>query len=292
MLRGNILTVGVAVLVTVVGGQHGHYEYDQGYVETPYSQPSGYSRPEPQQYYTRPTYTRQPRPHHQSYESSYPSSSGSAYPRPYQRPRPSYPQQQQQQYPSSHGEQPHYAAMCDFGTGAGSGKVQGRLTLTQGSSYEPVIISGKWICSGGETNFLSNPSIDSAGTISPLKPGQHGFHIHMYGDFSDGCTSAGGHYNPLKADHGSPDNNKKDRHIGDLGNIEAGYDSTANIHVVDKLVSLADGGKYPIGGRAIVVHEKPDDLGRGGDAESKKTGNAGARLGCCIITYIDPKKLH
>ena len=25
---------------------------------------------------------------------------------------------------------------------------------------------------------------------------RHGFHIHEYGDLSDGCASCGGHYNP------------------------------------------------------------------------------------------------
>ena len=29
-----------------------------------------------------------------------------------------------------------------------------------------------------------------------------------------------------------------------------------------------------------------DDLGRGGHHDSKKTGNAGPRLGCCLITEV------
>ena len=32
-----------------------------------------------------------------------------------------------------------------------------------------------------------------------------------------------------------------------------------------------------------MIHEGEDDLGLGGNAESLITGNAGARLGCCII---------
>ena len=37
-----------------------------------------------------------------------------------------------------------------------------------------------------------------------LTPGLHGFHIHEIGDLSDDCKAAGGHYNPMEMNHGSP----------------------------------------------------------------------------------------
>ena len=40
--------------------------------------------------------------------------------------------------------------------------------------------------------------------MSGLVPGLHGFHIHEFADFSNGCVSAGPHYNPFGATHGGP----------------------------------------------------------------------------------------
>ena len=37
---------------------------------------------------------------------------------------------------------------------------------------------------------------------------------------------------------------------------------------------------------SIQVHAKRDDLGQGGNTGSTTTGNAGARLGCCIIHKV------
>ena len=119
------------------------------------------------------------------------------------------------------------------------------------------------------------------GTITGLEPGLHGFHIHEFGDMSDGCKSMGGHYNPDSVDHGDIEQG----HVGDLGNVSANEDGVADFTIIAKRVDLV--GDRSVVGRGIVVHADRDDLGKGGDAESLKTGNAGDRLACGIIALRD-----
>ena len=119
------------------------------------------------------------------------------------------------------------------------------------------------------------------GRIQGLKPGEHGFHIHEFGDMSDGCASMGGHYNPDGVDHGDLEQG----HVGDLENVTANQDGIADFTIVAKRVDLV--GDRSVVGRGMVIHADRDDLGKGGDAESLKTGNAGDRLACGIVALRD-----
>jgi Cu-Zn family superoxide dismutase len=119
------------------------------------------------------------------------------------------------------------------------------------------------------------------GSIRGLKPGLHGFHIHEAGDMTKGCDSACAHYNPHGHNHGGLTSKK--RHVGDLGNIEAGKNGVAKIDIIDRFVKLR--GKYTVVGRSLVVHEDEDDLGMGNHHDSHTTGHSGKRLACGVIGY-------
>ncbi|KAJ8106567.1 hypothetical protein OPT61_g9447 [Boeremia exigua] len=105
---------------------------------------------------------------------------------------------------------------------------------------------------------------------------------HLYGnaiDNTNGCTSAGPHFNPHNKTHGAPGD--EERHVGDLGNFKTDAQGNAKGSVQDKLIKLI--GSESVIGRTVVVHAGTDDLGKGGHEESKKTGNAGGRPACGVI---------
>jgi superoxide dismutase, Cu-Zn family len=118
--------------------------------------------------------------------------------------------------------------------------------------------------------------------LSGLPPGKRGFHIHEKGNLMDGCKTLCAHYNPFNTNHGGL--NKKDSHVGDLGNLEV--DTNGNVDCILKAKKVRLSGEHSVIGRSIVIHDKEDDLGKGGNEESLKTGNAGSRIACGIIGYF------
>ena len=141
----------------------------------------------------------------------------------------------------------------------GDAGVSGIVHLEQKAENEPTTIS--YEISGFKTN------------------GDKGFHIHEFGDNTNGCTSAGPHFNPFKKTHGAPTD--ETRHVGDLGNITTDDKGVAKGSLTDPLVKLF--GPTSVLGRTVVVHSGQDDLGKGGNEESLKTGNAGTRPACGVI---------
>jgi len=114
-----------------------------------------------------------------------------------------------------------------------------------------------------------------------------GFHIHEAGDLSgEGCKAACAHFNPFPNDprhahHGG--RTSKVRHVGDLGNIATDERGVCDFTFTDAVIALT--GAKNILGRAVVVHEKRDDEGTTGLADSLTTGNAGARIACAVIGW-------
>lgn len=130
----------------------------------------------------------------------------------------------------------------------------------------------------GEVTFTPDAGgVHIAATLSGAAgAGEHGFHIHETGDCSAAdFTSAGGHFNPSGAVHGGPDD--AEHHAGDLGNISIAADGSGELHTVSSMLSLDPASPNSVLGKAVIVHEKADDL------ESQPTGDAGGRIACGVI---------
>jgi superoxide dismutase, Cu-Zn family len=126
----------------------------------------------------------------------------------------------------------------------------------------------------GEVRFYKvDAGVRVVAKIDGLSPGKHGFHVHEKGDCSaPDASSAGGHFNPDGAPHGAPTAPRGARHVGDLGNLEAGPDGTARYDRVDALLDYAQ-----LTGLSVLVHAGEDDY------VSQPAGNSGARIGCGVV---------
>lgn len=112
-------------------------------------------------------------------------------------------------------------------------------------------------------------------------------HIHEYGDERTGCTSLGSHWNPYNQNHGNIFINRDKRHAGDLiNNLTSDKNGTFTYTYKDNLLRVYDPDS--IIGRSVVIHYGIDDLGLGNNLESLKTGNAGGRMDCAVIGFMNP----
>ena len=129
---------------------------------------------------------------------------------------------------------------------------------------------------GGTVTFTEEADgVRVQADITGLTAGKHGFHVHEFGDCSaPDLTSAGSHFNPTKKPHAGPDD--ANRHVGDMGNIEADASGAAKLDYVDHEISLTNDQSCVIG-RSVVIHAKPDDL------KSQPAGDSGARIACGVI---------
>ncbi len=123
----------------------------------------------------------------------------------------------------------------------------------------------------------SPQGVHITGSIQGLKPdAEFGFHVHEKGDCSapDG-SSAGGHFNPTQAQHGNPTGST--HHAGDMPNIKSNAEGVAQVDTTAAGTTLHGEAATDIMGKAIVVHEGPDDY------TTQPSGNSGKRVACGVI---------
>ena len=130
----------------------------------------------------------------------------------------------------------------------------------------------------GKITFMKvKDGVKLVADLDGLTPGLHGFHVHEHGDCGGkGAENTGSHFNPTNQKHGGPDS--EERHVGDLGNIEADAEGRAHLERVDSLLQLE--GPHSIIGRSIVVHADKDDY------TTQPSGNSGDKIGCGVIEAI------
>ena len=101
--------------------------------------------------------------------------------------------------------------------------------------------------------------------------GPHGFHIHKDGDCEigkpeDPFSGTHGHWNPTEQPHGN--------HVGDFPVLFSNHGYAYMCFFTDKF------RVEEVIGKAVVIHESPDDY------RTQPAGNSGKKLACGVIRSI------
>jgi Cu-Zn family superoxide dismutase len=129
---------------------------------------------------------------------------------------------------------------------------------------------------GTATFTTEGAQVKAVVNISNAPPGQHGFHIHVTPDCSNGGDAAGGHWDPAgTAMHGAWGQGM--HHGGDIGNITIAANGSGSTTLTTDDWSIGTGDDNDVVGHAVILHANPDDL------MTQPTGAAGARIACGII---------
>ena len=133
-----------------------------------------------------------------------------------------------------------------------------------------------------ERSMGTGKIVDITVTVSGLKPGMHGVHLHAVGKCEPDFAAAGGHFDPGPAGNMDPDANHP-FHMGDLPSLQAGANGRATMKVSTTRVTLTDGplSLFDTDGSAIIIHGNPD---QGITGEPKSGVSGGPRVACGVIS--------
>ena len=115
-----------------------------------------------------------------------------------------------------------------------------------------------------------------------VAPGTKAVHIHGVGRCDPpSFQSAGGHFNPTKAQHGIA--NPRGPHAGDLPNLTVDATGRGHLEVTATRVTLEKGSTslFDADGSALVMYESADDT------RADPAGNSGARVACGVIVRAE-----
>jgi Cu-Zn family superoxide dismutase len=147
--------------------------------------------------------------------------------------------------------------------------------------------SAELLAKGGEpagtVDLMDTPNgvlIDLSVESGTLPAGEHAMHIHETGDCSDveAFESAGGHYNPARAEHGFIP--EPGPHAGDMPNVVIADGQKTQVREFNAMVRFTEGDAplFDDDGSALVIHAGSDDY------QSQPSGDAGDRIACAELT--------